>query len=871
MKVFQDKKKSIKERAVALVSLMSQEEKISQLQNVAPAIPRLGLGQYNYWGEASHGITNTNRDHEMNVSSFPACIALSNTWNRSLIRDVASAISDELRAYHNTDGDELHAWCPTINLARDPRWGRNDESFGEDPFLAGQLASEYIKGIQGDDPVYLKAVATPKHFAMNNSECDRHGGSSYADEATLREYYAKVFEYAVKGGKPLSLMTSYNSVNGIPSSVSTFLLQYLLREEWGFEGFVVSDCGAVGDVYVNPFSVKAGHPRGHFYAKNMEEAAALCLVAGTDMTGGVEYEMGLPGALRTGLILEDDIDRSLARVLETRLALGILDEDGGPYHSLGKANVCTRSSLDLARQSATESIVLLKNENRILPFDLKKIKKLAVIGPNAIYRQMGGYSCGGDSSQSGLVDTISYITPLDGIKAIALEAGITVEYTKGWNLTIRKNAYANSILPGQEAPTALAAKEYYDSVKALLAHGPRHPVTDAELGESDDTLFDRALCIAAGVDAVIIIAGTDRSTAREENDRQSLDLPYGQDGKIRELIKKNINTAVVCISLGPVCGGFIDKVPALVAAYFGGQEQGTAIARVLFGLEAPSGRLSQSWYASDTDLPHITQYTLRPQETETGKGRTYQYFTGRFQFPFGFGLSYTSFEYGVLKLDIPGAFTEDGITLVNAGSNINVSVSVKNTGTRASYEVVQLYLSKQPDEGLYDNKPLRQLKGFEKIWLEASGEKAVHFCLTPGEYSFWNVRLGRYITEPGVYTLTAARSSAAEAVAASVQFRVFGVWQAPLETLSVEPEKLLLKPGETSALHITAVRADASRIPLHGCSVMFKSSDEKVAKINKDGIIKAEAPGIVTISVTVFAETKGGRAVTRHCALAVIG
>ncbi|GHU09355.1 glycosyl hydrolase [Spirochaetia bacterium] len=860
---------NIKERAVALVAQMSLEEKIAQLQNVAPAIPRLGLSQYNYWGEASHGITNANRDHLMDVSSFPACIALSNTWNKALIRDVASAIADEIRAYHNTDGDELHAWCPTINLARDPRWGRNDESFGEDPFLAGKLAAEYIKGIQGDDPSYLKAVATPKHFAMNNSECDRHGGSSYADEATLREYYAKVFEYAVKGGKPFSLMTSYNSVNGIPSSANNFLLQHLLREEWGFEGFVVSDCGAVGDAYVNPFSVRSGHPKGHFYAKSMEEAAALCLGAGTDMTGGVEYEAGLPGALQQGFISEPAIDKALARVLETRLALGMLDDDGGPYHSIGKANVCTPHSLELAGQSAAESIVLLKNENNILPFDLKKIKKLAVIGPNAIYRQMGGYSCGGDSSQSGLVDTLSYVTPLEGIKALAGEAGVSVEYTKGWNLVIRKNAYAASFLPGQEAPTAMAAKEYYDSVKALLSYGPRRPVLDTELGESDETLLEKAQTIAAAADAVIIITGTDRSTAREDNDRKTLELPYGQDGKIQEILKKNPNAAVVCISLGPVCGSFIDKAPALAAAYFGGQEQGTAIARVIFGLESPSGRLSQSWYTADTDLPHITQYTLRPQETETGKGRTYQYYTDRFQFPFGFGLSYTHFEYGALTLDVPGTYAE-GITPINAGSDIHVSVPVKNTGTMAAWEVVQLYLSRQSDEGLYDNKPLRQLKGFEKIWLEPAEEKIVHFCISPIDYSFWNVRLGRYVIEPGVYTLTAAKSSAAEDVVSSVQCKVSGIWKAPLETITVTPEKLLLKTGETSALHVTAVKADTARIPLADCRVLFKSSDEAVAKVNGDGIVSAEAPGIVTISVTVSVEneTQAGT-LTRSCALAV--
>ncbi|MDR0878412.1 MAG: glycoside hydrolase family 3 C-terminal domain-containing protein [Treponema sp.] len=867
--MFQDKNRSIKERAVALAVKMSLEEKIAQLQNVAPAIPRLGLEQYNYWGEASHGITNANRDHQMDVSSFPACIALSNTWNKTLIRDVASAIADEVRAYHNTDGDELHAWCPTINLARDPRWGRNDESFGEDPFLAGKLAAAYIRGIQGNDSAYLKAVATPKHFAMNNSECDRHGGSSYADEATLREYYAKVFEYAVKDGKPFSLMTSYNSVNGIPSSANTFLLQHLLREEWGFEGFVVSDCGAVGDAYVNPFSVRSGHPRGHFYAKCIEEAAALCLGAGTDMTGGVEYEAGLGGALQRGFIAESDIDRAVVRVLETRIALGMLDDDGGPYHTMGKADVCTQRSLELTRQSAAESIVLLKNENNILPFDLKKIKKLAVIGPNAIYRQMGGYSCGGDSSQSGLVDTLSYVTPLDGIKALALENGISVEYTKGWNLTIRKNAYAASFLPGQEAPTAMAAKEYFDSVKALLAHGPRRPVSDAELGESDETLLEKALNIAGGADAVIIITGTDRSTAREDNDRKTLVLPYGQDEKIQDILKKNPNTAVVCISLGPVCGGFIDKAPALAAAYFGGQEQGTAIAGVLFGLASPSGRLSQSWYTADNDLPHITQYTLRPQETETGKGRTYQYYTDRFQFPFGFGLSYTNFEYGALTLEVPGTNAE-GITPLNAGSDIHVSVPVKNTGTIASHEVVQLYLSKQNDEGLYDNKPLRQLKGFEKIWLEPAEEKTVHFCIPPGDYSFWNVRLGRYVAEPGIYTLTAAKSSAAEDVVSSVQFKLSGEWHAPLETISVTPEKLLLKTGETSALRVTAVCSDTSRIALHDCNVKFTSSDEKVAKVNGDGIVRAETPGIVTISVTVSLETVD-IGITRSCALAVTG
>jgi beta-glucosidase len=866
MKVYEDKTRGIKERAVSLAAQMSLEEKIGQLQNVAPAIPRLGLKQYNYWGEASHGITNANRDHVMDVSSFPACIALSNTWNRALIRDVASAISDEARAYHNSDGDELHLWCPTINLTRDPRWGRNDEAFGEDPFLAGNLAADYIKGIQGDDPSCLKAIATPKHFAMNNSECNRHGGSSYAEEAAVREYYAKVFEYAIKGGRPLSIMTSYNRVNGVPASANTFLLKTLLREEWGFDGFVVSDCGAVGDAYVNPFSAKAGRPQGHFYAKSIEEASALCLSAGTDMTGGVEYEMGLPNAIKDGFVSEDEIDQALVRVLETRLRLGLLDEPGGPYQSLGRLEVCSEKSLALARQSAVESIVLLKNENNLLPFDAKKIKKLAVIGPNAIYRQMGGYSCGGDSSQSGLVDTTSYVTPLDGITNSAQEFGIQLDYTKGWNLTIRKNAYANAILPGQEAPAGMAAKEYFDSVKALLAHGPRRPVKDAELGDSDDVLLARAKDIAAKADAVVIIVGTDRSTAREDNDRTSLELPYGQDEKIQALLELNKNTVVFCISLGPVTGDFIDKSPALAAAYFAGQEQGNAIADMLFGRAVPSGRLSQSWYAAEEDLPHITEYSLRPLETATKKGRTYQYFSDSFKFPFGFGLSYTHFAYGSLQLSSSGSRIEEGILPVSADNDITASVSVKNTGERASYEVVQLYLSKTPNEGLYDNKPVRQLKGFEKIWLEPGEEKSVTFHLTPYDYSFWSNRLNRYVVEQGLYTLTVARSSAAQDDAATAQFKVSGNWQPPLEALTVKPEKLLLKTGETSALSLVAVTQDAARICLTEHKPLFKSSDEAVLSVSGDGLVTALGPGVASIAVTV---SHGGRSVTRDTAFAV--
>ncbi len=912
MEGYKNKELSFQERAVDLVSRMSLEEKVSQVGNVAAAIPRLDVPAYNYWSEASHGLTGIFRTHKMDVTIFPVCLAMSNTWDKDRIEEVAETISDEIRAYHNMEGDELHFWCPTINLTRDPRWGRNDESFGEDPFLAGKLSAHYIHGIQGfrgiqgsqnscdavlkdgegeqecymapNGEPYVKAVATPKHYALNNSECNRHTGSSDVDEATLREYYCKVFEYAVREGFAQSIMTSYNRVNGIPSSVNTQMLQTLLREEWGFDGFVVSDCGAVADVYAN--SNFNGGKAGHFYAKSMEEASAMTLTAGTDMSCGREHKMALLSAVEHGLITEDVIDRALVHIFTVRFRLGLLEGEGQePYASLGAADTSENPKhQELAERLAEESIVLLKNDQGILPLSAEKTKRLLVVGPNAIYRQLGGYSAG----ESGMVDSTVNVLPLAGIQESAEKLGIQIEYAKGWNKSKKGNPFGQgseedeeglqplpgaetgaedsedgglqplpgaetgeidlSAIPGMEEAT-MDISPFMKSAMAAKQFQKRFPVEDAEKGLSEEELWSRAKKLAAEVDTVVVIAGTDPSVASEESDRADMSLPYGQDEKIQELLAINPNTVVFCMTLGPVTGGFIEKTPALAAAYFGGQAQGRGIAHVLFGEYNPSGRLTETWYLSDEDLPPISQYGIRPKDTDTGKGRTYQYFTDPVQFPFGHGLSYTKFSYRNVTLDKAE---------YDANDTVCVRAEVTNEGSMSGGEVVQLYVRKQIPEKMADNKPARQLKGFAKLFLEPGETKTVTIEVPWKEITFWNNRLSHYTVEPGTYTFWLGRSAAEADVIASVTATVAGEWKAPLSTVTAEAERYVLEAGEQTRVLATATKEDAVHLCLCEHKPVFTSSNDAVATVEETGVVTAKSAGVakVTVSVTVDGMTK---------------
>ncbi|HAL73468.1 MAG TPA: hypothetical protein DCM45_00065 [Clostridiales bacterium] len=848
MNICQNPLYSFAERAADLVSRMTLEEKIMQVGNNAAAIPRLGLPRYDYWSEASHGFFGPFEVKTMDVTSYPVCLAMSQSWDAEKIHTVTQAISDEIRAHHNLNDVELHMWCPTINLARDPRNGRSDENFGEDPFLAGKLAASYIRGLQGEgESDYVKVVATPKHYALNSSENNRHSGSSNVDEATLREYYTKVFEYAIREGHAQSIMTSYNRINGVPASVNDQLLTTLLREEWGFDGFVVSDCGAVADCYANPMHIMMGG-MGHYYCKSLEEASAMTLTAGTDISCGSEHKKALLSALRHGLITEDIIDRAIIRTLLTRFRLGLFDDPSRvPFSRYGSERVCSPAQTALSVDMANDTIVLLKNERNLLPINTSQVKNILVVGPNAIYRQLGGYSAG----QSAGVDTIVSTMALAGIRSQAATAGIEVSYEKGW--CIGKEFGQGNIfesLPGfdpAEMMIDINPGVEGDDLRAVLSATfggregtvKRHVPEDPDYRGDELALIDRAVAAARKADLVVVIAGTDESTGSEEKDRETLDLPYGQDEKIQRLIAANANTVVV-VAMGAVTGNFIEQAPALINAHFAGQAQGEAIANILFGKVNPNAKLSATWYKSLADLPHINDYGLKKQDTYDKKARTYQYFEQPVLFPFGFGLSYTNYEYSNLRLVS---------SQLDANDTLQVSVDVTNAGSRDGSEIVQLYVAKVLQGKQRDNKPLRQLRGWAKVWLAAGETRTVSIAVPLSEVTFWSNLKKKMVVESGTYRVEVGRSSAD--LPCQTEFNVNGEWQAALSTVYAVASRYVLPVGAESRIRVAATLADTSHLDLVQYPPQFASSDPAVATVDSHGTVKAVTAGVATISCTV--------------------
>ncbi len=401
------KPNSYKERLADLIDLMTVDEKIKQLTNITDAIPHLNVPEYNYWNEALHGILGSG------ATSFPQAIAMGATWDPELIHRIGTAISDEARVKFVTEGKGLTYWSPTINIARDPRWGRNEESYSEDPWLLSRMGVSFIKGLQGDDPYYLKAVATPKHFIANNEEVRRHSGSSDVDMRSLFEYYMPAFYQAIVEGKAYSIMGAYNELNQVPCNANTYLLIDLLRREWGFEGYVVSDCGAIDDMLNH-----------HHFFDTGAESVARSILAGCDLNCGVAYRQYLQEALDQGFLEIKDVDLALERVLSARFRLGEFDPpEMVPYTSIPEEKLDCQEHHNLALEAAQKSIVLLKN-NGILPLKKDKIKSIAVMGPNAYRTQLGIYS--GSPNVT--------VSPLEGIKAKAAELGIEVQYLKGCNI-----------------------------------------------------------------------------------------------------------------------------------------------------------------------------------------------------------------------------------------------------------------------------------------------------------------------------------------------------------------------------------------------------------------------------------------------------
>ncbi len=844
--LFRTPGESVEKRADDLLSRMTVEEKVSQLMNDSPAIERLGIPAYNWWNESLHGVARSGR-----ATVFPQAIGLAATWDTDLMSRVATAISDEARAKYQefirrgkrNIYQGLTFWTPNINLFRDPRWGRGQETYGEDPYLTGRMAVAFIKAMQGDDPNYFKTIATAKHYAVHSGpEPLRHTFDAVPSEYDLWDTYLPHFEAAVREGGAYSVMCAYNSVDGLPACASPRLLEDILRKQWGFNGYVVSDCAAVGDIYKN-----------HKFLPTPEEGVARALKSGTDLACGTEYQNLLP-ALQKGLIAESDIDRSLHRLLVARFKLGMFDPpEMVKWARIPYSENDSPAHRELALETAHKAIVLLKNERQTLPLS-KRLKTLAVIGPNAddVAVLLGNYNG---------VPTAP-VTPLEGIRN-KLGSGTKVLYARGSD--VANNLPSFEVIPpsslfttnGSDRQTGLKGEYFntsdYDGHTHKLAVFT-YPVSDQTVGQApnnpqplftrvdpqvnfnwwdgaprpdmdddnfgirwtgylvppvsgtyqiganaantfalylDDKLVvqsrsihggdyryepvqleagrpyrihidyhefvndasiqlvwapprkelgEEALSVARQADAVVLVLGLSPKLEGEEmkvpvegfegGDRVQIGLPAVQEDLMEKVAALGKPVVLVLLNGSALAVNWArDHVPAIVEAWYPGQAGGTALADVLFGDYNPAGRLPVTFYKSTDQLPPFTDYSM--------KNRTYRYFTGEPLFPFGYGLSYTTFAYR--KLSLPKQVT--------AGDPIRITVEVQNTGRMAGEEVVQLYV-KSPAK----DAPIHSLEGFQRVRLRVGERKTVEFVLDARRVSHVTPD-GRRLVEPGEFDL----------------------------------------------------------------------------------------------------------------------
>lgn len=652
-RIIGDLSQPIAVRVKTLIQQMTLAEKASQLVSESDSIPRLNLPAYNYWNECLHGVARAGE-----VTVFPQAINLASTWDTVLVKRVASAISTEARLKYLGIGKGLTYWSPTINMARDPRWGRNEETYGEDPYLTSRLGVAFVKGLQGDHPAYLKTVATIKHFVANNEENNRFSSSSQIPTKQLYEYYFPAYEACVKEADVQSVMTAYNAFNGVPPSGSRWLLGEVLRKEWGFDGFVVSDCGAIGVMNWQ-----------HRVVNSLEEAAALGVNSGCDLECGTTYKEKLVQAVKQGLISEATIDQALTRVLTARFKLGEFDPmELVPYNHYDKKLLAGKKFAELAYEAAVKSVVLLKNEN-LLPLSKEKTKSVAVVGPFADHNYLGGYS--GQPPYS--------VTLLKGVKDLMGKRG-KVNYLNG-------------------------------------------------IGASRDSI----VAAVKGVDVVLVALGSDEKMARENHDMTSIYLPEEQEKLLKAIYQVNPRIVLVFHSGNPLTSEWADMhIPAIMQAWYPGQEAGRALADLLFGNENPSGKLPMTIYRTEDQLPDILDFDM-------WKGRTYRYMKEDPLYGFGHGLSYTSFGFDGIQ----------GNDTLKSGTTLQCSVELSNTGKWTGEEVVQVYVSRE-NTPVY-TYPLKKLVAFKKVKLAPGEKKRVEFNIPPRELSVWENGNWRMLT--GKYTL----------------------------------------------------------------------------------------------------------------------
>jgi beta-glucosidase len=686
--IWRDASKPLKARAEDLIRRMSLAEKVAQLANGAPGIPRLGLPAYNYWNEALHGVANSGV-----ATVFPEPVGAASSWNPELFKQEGQVIGIEGRAKFNDyaakhNGDSkwwygLTFWTPNINIFRDPRWGRGQETYGEDPYLTSEIGIEFVKGIQGDDPKYMLAMACAKHYAVHSGpEPERHRFNAVSTERDLYETYLPQFERVVREGKVAGVMGAYNAVNGVPACASSFLLDDLLRKQWGFEGYVVSDCDAISDIW---------RSQQHHFVNTPEEAAAAAVKAGCNLCCGGDYN-ALVRAVQKGLITEKEIDQALYYTLWTRFRLGLFDPaDQVPFSKFTIKDNDKPEHRQLALDVARQSLVLLKNDG-ILPLNRAQLKRIAVIGPNANSTSMLHGNYHGSASRP--------VSILNGIRQVA-GTNIAVTFAAGCPITT-------------ETRTAPWSRQDNTPTRPL-------PELQAE-----------ALQLATNADLIIYVGGITPAQEGEMLDRDAIELPEVQEQLVRLLHATGKPMVMVnCSGSAMALPWEVEHLRAILQAWYPGEEGGRAVAEVLFGDVNPSGHLPVTFYRATADLPSFTDYSM--------SNRTYRYFGGKPLFAFGHGLSYTKFDYKSGKLEAKK---------VPANGSVKVQFTVKNTGKRDGADVAQVYFrhvkSSVP-------QPQLALCGFARLDLKRGESQKVTLEIPAARLRYWDVPQKQYVVAPGHY------------------------------------------------------------------------------------------------------------------------
>jgi beta-glucosidase len=791
---YQDATRPAQARAADLVSRMTLEEKTAQLINDAPAIPRLNIREYNWWNEGLHGVAAAGY-----ATVFPQAVGLAATFDEALIHDVADTIGVEFRAKHvesrhRFGGSDwfrgLTIWSPNINIFRDPRWGRGQETFGEDPYLTARIGVAFVKGLQGEDPVYYRTVATPKHYAVHSGpEAGRHRDNVNPSRYDLEDTYLPAFRATITEGKAVSIMCAYNAIDGVPACANEDLLVKHLRKDWGFGGFVVSDCDAVGDIY---------YKTSHHYKATPEEGVTAAYMAGTDLICGNANEADhLTSAVRKGLLSEKTLDTALVRLFTARFKLGQFDPPAKVFPEITADDYDTQANRDLSQRVAEAAMVLLKNDG-LLPLKTEP-RTIAVIGPNAdsLDSLVGNYN--GEPSHpvtilagirarfpnatvryaqgSGLIDPALAPVPDDTLcrDADCAEKGVNTSHFASSEMTgtAQKTAADAGIRQSWKGEQRSGAVRYdgyltapetgeyrfrYDAnggyriwvndkliVDAWrvdwrpsiatgtvrLEAGSRNRIRVESFqrqASGDEKLLwslpsdvgaQDAVAAAKDADLVVFAAGLSQRVEGEEmrvetpgfsgGDRTSLDLPPVQQKVLEQVAAAGKPVVLVLVNGSALSVNWADRnVPAIIEAWYPGGQGGAAVARLIAGDYSPAGRLPVTFYRSADQLPAFSEYNM--------KGRTYRYFKGEVLYPFGYGLSYTTFKYSPAKLSaatVPG----DG--------QVTISADITNTGRMDSDEVVQLYVSHPGQK----TAPVRALARFDRIHLKAGETKTVTFTL----------------------------------------------------------------------------------------------------------------------------------------------